>query len=763
MKKILLGRKDIVKNIIKNPIAQAFFLNFLLAFFSFIYFIIVNKGLFTLCDDFNQQQIPLSMLSNEAIRSGNVLWNWSIDIGTSFIGGTSFYITGSPFFWLSCLFPKNCFPYLVGWLYMLKYAAAGTTSFCYLKRFSSNQKYALLGSVLYAFSGFQATNLLFYHFHDVVAIFPLLLIGLEQLVKENKKGLLAFAVFMSATLNFYFFVSEVLFLILYFVIRFWMEDFKAWRKIGICMIEGILGVLMSSFLFIPTIAFNLNNPRISVMLPRESWFDFERRYFLKLIRVFLYPADIMSNPSYVLDQDFSSWSAYLPMVGMIFVVCYLLKWKKDWLTRFLYILLLFVVTPILNSSFTMFSNTNYHRWYFMLIMILSLTSMKVMEEREKYPVKRTAFAFIAAVVGITFFSYWWDSHKFALIYDAVTFPKIVMIAMAGYIVTFTVSIICKKETVFFYGMLLGISAFAIGTNAFCCKEYKNYANGSEGNENAVLYYDRMLAMQQIESERAYRIDSADNIVNMSAANQGTGSFISTVNGSVFEFYEAMGGEERKVFTPKGPEGTKELLSARYYITEEKRSDAIQTISHGSYVGYVGEYENALPIGFTYDTYLLRSEFEKCSSDIRAKLMLATLVIPDEEEQRVSRSLQHYKLPENIDSTDLRVEALVEAHKRESATDFEQKKSSFQMNISAGTDKYAFFSIPYDTGWKANVNGKEAAIINTNGLMAVPISAGNNHIEFQYQNLYFYIGIGVTIAGFLLWIGYCRFYKERQGR
>ena len=169
MKKILLGRKDIVKNIIKNPIAQAFFLNFLLAFFSFIYFIIVNKGLFTLCDDINIQDIPLGMLANNAIKKGNILWNWNIDIGSSFIGGTSYYMLGSPFFWLSCFFPENWFPFLIGWLYMLKYAVAGATSYYYIQIFCKNKKYALIGSILYAFSGFQATNLLFYHFHDIVS------------------------------------------------------------------------------------------------------------------------------------------------------------------------------------------------------------------------------------------------------------------------------------------------------------------------------------------------------------------------------------------------------------------------------------------------------------------------------------------------------------------------------------------------------------------------------------------------------------------
>lgn len=144
------------------------------------------------------------MLTNEAIKKGNFLWNWNIDLGSSFIGAMGYYTLGSPFFWLTLLFPKNAFPYLAGWIYMLKYAIAGVSSFLYLRRFVGDKKFALLGSVLYAFSGFQTTNLLFYSFHDAVAFFPFMLLGLEKLIVDNKKGEFAFSVFLNAFINYYF-------------------------------------------------------------------------------------------------------------------------------------------------------------------------------------------------------------------------------------------------------------------------------------------------------------------------------------------------------------------------------------------------------------------------------------------------------------------------------------------------------------------------------------------------------------------------------
>ncbi len=116
-------------------------------------------------------------------------WCWSLDLGSSVISGFSFYNLGSPFFWIFLLCPKGSFPYLAGPLYILKYAVACVTSYIYLRSFSKSKSYkndyALIGALLYAFSGFQTINLQFFHFHDVVAFFPLLLWGIENV--DNKK------------------------------------------------------------------------------------------------------------------------------------------------------------------------------------------------------------------------------------------------------------------------------------------------------------------------------------------------------------------------------------------------------------------------------------------------------------------------------------------------------------------------------------------------------------------------------------------------
>ena len=122
-----------IRKIFFNKVVLTGLLCFLLAFLSLIIFVIQGDGFFIIRDDFNQQQIPFTTgLHNSIIDSGLSGFSWCVDLGSSTLQAYSFYEMGSPFFWLSMLFPVHAFPYVVAWIYMLKYIVAGIFSSLYL-------------------------------------------------------------------------------------------------------------------------------------------------------------------------------------------------------------------------------------------------------------------------------------------------------------------------------------------------------------------------------------------------------------------------------------------------------------------------------------------------------------------------------------------------------------------------------------------------------------------------------------------------------
>ncbi|MBQ3008116.1 MAG: YfhO family protein, partial [Oscillospiraceae bacterium] len=107
------------KDLFKNVYTKAFALGLLTALCIFLPFLVVDKGFFLYAGDFNSQQIPFYMYMNEMVKNGNLGWGRAIDLGSSVINSYSFYLLGSPFFWLSCIFPSKAIPYVMPWLLIL--------------------------------------------------------------------------------------------------------------------------------------------------------------------------------------------------------------------------------------------------------------------------------------------------------------------------------------------------------------------------------------------------------------------------------------------------------------------------------------------------------------------------------------------------------------------------------------------------------------------------------------------------------------------
>ena len=360
----------------------AFLINLAAAAIAFGGYIIYYRGLFSVAGDFNVQQIPFAMYANDAIKSGNVVWDWSLDLGSNFIGGMTFYLLGNPSFWISLLFPSKAFIYIVGWLYVLKYGLAGLTSYLWIRRFVKHPSNAVIASTMYAFSGFMNENLLFYHFHDVVVLFPLLLIGFDELMEKRKHGFFIGAVVLNLLVNYFFFPGDVIFLGAYYILRYVVLDGKkAWRRLPEILLDGALGCGITMVLMLPAAIFVLQNPRVSFDYVGSNSLVFGLERYLFILKALIFPGEVMSDQSAVINHNFSSCAAYIPMIGLIYTIAFLRMNRKHWLTRMLKWCLVMAVVPILNASFSMFAGL-YHRWYYMPVLLFALSGAYVLEQLE---------------------------------------------------------------------------------------------------------------------------------------------------------------------------------------------------------------------------------------------------------------------------------------------------------------------------------------------------------------------------------------------
>ena len=184
----------------------------------------------------------------EFVRTGQYpLFDFSNFLGANYLGTQSFYYVFSPLFYLLCLCPTD---YLYQGIYFhmaFKFALGGFFMYLLLRKyFHVSFKMSWLGGFIYALSGWSLFYIWF-HFGDVMAFFPLFIMGIERLLKERKGGLLALGTFLCAMANYFFFVNFVIFGIFYALYR-WIYIYGINKKRGFGIKER-WGVLLQGVLF----------------------------------------------------------------------------------------------------------------------------------------------------------------------------------------------------------------------------------------------------------------------------------------------------------------------------------------------------------------------------------------------------------------------------------------------------------------------------------------------------------------------------------
>ncbi|MEI3405660.1 MAG: YfhO family protein [Christensenellales bacterium] len=269
---------------------------------------------------------------------------------------------------------------------ILKHAVCATTSFCYLRRMMKNERLALLGSVLYTFSSFTLVNTQFYHFTEVIAFFPLILLGMEMVMSDLPHfGALALFCGLNTLTNYYFMLSSALLAALYFVFRFFSEDWKPYRtvrRVFSLVFECGIGCALAGVLLCPAMLFMLSITRTGAgdtpLLAQHYTFS----VLLERLRALLMP--IESNVVHAYYGDAGSWcstAAYLPVFGMTGAAVFAFAQKKQhWLKLLLLTLLISAARCRFCAACSRWkTNVGYTRWWYGLALITTLATLYVLQ------------------------------------------------------------------------------------------------------------------------------------------------------------------------------------------------------------------------------------------------------------------------------------------------------------------------------------------------------------------------------------------------
>ena len=752
----------------------------------FVPYMIMSEGYFTFYGDFNVQQIPFYQECHRALKSGDIFWNWNTDLGVNTVASYSFYLWGSPFFWLTLPFPNSFVPYLMGPLLILKFACAALTAYLYIRRFTRTPEAARLGGLLYAFSGFSIYNIFFNHFHEAIVYFPLLLLSLELFMTENKRFIFAIMVFLCSIANYFFFFGMVIFTVIYFFVRVFSGavKIKASRFFALAF-EAVLGLCLSAFILLPSLIALTDNPRISnTLIGWNAIMYGKEQIYANILQCFFFPPDIPARPVFFpgAEVKWSSLGGWLPLFSMTGVFAFFSTRKNHWLKRVIGICIFMALVPILNSVFYAFNTAYYARWYYMPILLMCLMTSTMCEDGKanwSFGYKWVLGITIAVSLVIGFFPQ--ENKDGEIIYGLYTHSEDLT-----YVVRFWISCLIAVASLVILWQLIKIlkdkpKAFYKISTACVCIISIIYGNVFIATGRAHSYDIKNIMIDSLiegevylEENKNFRIDTYDCVDNTSMylGYPGINAFHSVVPASITNFYDYIGIERSVASRPESEYyAIRGLLSVKYLLNRKDGESFIDTETNETSMPgynylktesgyYIYENENYIPYGFSYDYYM---DYDFCDSfqdENRAKMMLKAILLTDEQIKKYGHLLKDISEPDEDQNSsslmfsDEYYENDCKKLSQTSAYYFQTDNKGFTAKVKREKESLVFFSVPFDKGWSATVNGQTAEIEQVNvGFMAVKVPTGDSVIRFNYQTPALKIGLLITAVSCFVFVLY----------
>ncbi|HBB09698.1 MAG TPA: hypothetical protein DCZ68_06935 [Faecalibacterium sp.] len=758
----------------------------------FLPFYLLDGGFFHYAGDFNSQQISFYRYMNGFVKGAGYpdsafagaprnTFSWATDLGSGVMNAYSFYLYGSPFFWLSVLLPQSWLPYMMVPLLVLKFGVAGGGAFLYLRRYVKNENYAVLGACLYALSGFAVYNVFFNHFVDVVALFPYLLWALDEAIYEDRHGLFAFWVAVNLLNNYFFFVGQVIFLCIYFVCKLTAKDFRLTaRKFGHLLWESVLGVAMGCLLLFPAVLSLLQNPRTIDLSSGWGFLTYAKvQQYLAILLSWILPPDSPYLTS-VWSEGVIKWTsmtAYLPLCSLAGAMAYWRSRKADSKKRIVAVCAVCALVPVLNSAFYALNSSYYARWYYMPTLILAAMTVNALEDPDidlDAPARGIGWIMLATLVFavVPVRDDTTETWSFGVLKNPGQFFVVLGFGLLGLMLYRVLCSKWRQDSRFAQRMTAAVLVFAcaftmvhIGIGKF--GQWHTDSDLVEQDTNALLLKNDL-------PEGDYRIDTYkihDNI-GMWLDKSCLQYFGSTAAPSILSFYPGLG-VKRDVRSE--PEITnyalRGLLSVEYLITTPEKRESFEDEADAgwTYLADVDGYtlyhnDNYVPMGFTYDYYVTEATYQTSIKTLRSNLLMRALVLTDEDVAQYGKYLT--ELSEDM-LNDLHYDSYTQdcADRRaHSCSVFQMNNAGFHAEITLDKANLVFFSVPYDDGFTAYVNGEKTDILRVDeGLMAVLCQPGASSIDFVYQAAGLSASRVVTAVAIPVWVVYVACFVRRKRR
>ncbi len=568
-------------------------------------------------------------------------WDFSLGEGNDILQTLHYYVIGDPFTVMSVLIPVRFMYLYYNAIVLLRLYISGIAFICLCLQTGRTGRYAVLaGAMAYAFCCWAVFNAARHpYFLNPMVYFPLLITGIEKILRKERPYLFIVMVFLCAVSNFYFFYMIVLLTVMYVVVRvllLYRSSIRRMLKIVLKIaIAAMIGVLLAAVILLPVCYTFLNDTRMSVRHPLHLFYPLS--HYCQLPGLF-----VAEGASYWCWMGFAV--PVLPAVLLMFQ-----KRGRYRLLKCLFLLdILIILIPALGQILNGFSYmSNRWSWAFALLTAYILTAMWPSMMKLEAGETVTLFTGMVAYFAV------------CMLLERSRMTKVFTSIILAFIFLFLLITLKDGEELISRKRRQQLAMAVVLASVFINSFWRNSSSGdnyaSESKEikdladNELLTNETLAVMDAAASDRMdsfYRYSGRGLTLNagMIAGVSSTQYFWSISNPYVCNFREITEQIENVSFSYRGYDDRTALLSLAsvlYYVMPEKDSaplpygfapvGTINVKDEDAPLNYkVYRNENALPLGYTYENCISAAEWNTLSAVEKQEALLQAVVLEDYE-------------------------------------------------------------------------------------------------------------------------------------
>lgn len=547
---------------------------------------------------------------NKLQSGGSLQYSWNLGLGSDFVSLYAYYLA-SPLNFLILLCPKSHVIEFMTLLIILKISASGLTFFLYIRhhyklvgkdgRMHKNQVIpAIVFSTAYALSGFVAAYSWDIMWMDCIALFPLIMIGLERLVQEKKAGLYYITLALCIFCNYYISIMICIFLVFAFVLLFFSQKKGKGGAVLRFGWYSLLAGASSAILLLPEIAV------LSVSGSAEGGFPKTAEFYFNILAELGRGAAVTS-----VYTGNDHWpNLYAGAFSLFLVWIYVLNRRISWKEKVPRIAMLafFLVSFAENQLDYIWHGMHFPqalpgRQSFLYSFVLLSMGFAAVRKRKGTKIWHIAVAAIVSMMLLLLSGWYGD--------ETVTEPVSLVITalfICVYAVTFVLTKITgKKKRLAFaqFAVFVAVAELAI-----------NMAATGFGTTSRVAYtekqtdYENLLKTAKEDNEETgsgfYRVEDTERKTKNDDSLYGYASatiFSSLMNLDVSHLFQSLfmeGGKNFYCYNGATPLSSS-FFSVKYMLSDSALEESpYRTLIGGSGSSFLYRNNYSLPLGFVMD-------------------------------------------------------------------------------------------------------------------------------------------------------------------